>query len=115
MTLSLDELARALIVRDTDVMRLDLGDRWAKRLPAQPTARIYAATRGGGFLQLGEQRLTMEPGELLFLPRGEAHTVRDRPTTPLGCSEAFCNAMRATGPNGLRTEASPETRFVIVD
>ena len=115
MTLSLDELARALIVRDTDVMRLDLGDRWAKRLPAMPTARIYAATQGGGFLQLGEQRLTMEPGELLFLPRGEAHSVRDRPTTPFGCSEAFCNAMRATGPHGLRTEASPETRFVIVD
>src|SRR4051794_7229354 len=31
MTLSLDDLARAVVVRDTDVMRLDLGDRWAKR------------------------------------------------------------------------------------
>ncbi len=46
MTLSLDELARALIVRDTDVLRIELGDRWSKRLPAAPTARIYAATLG---------------------------------------------------------------------
>src|SRR5689334_21425046 len=68
MTLSLDDLARAVVVRDTDVMRLDLGDRWAKRLPAMPTARIYAATQGGGFLQLGEQLLTLEPGEILLLP-----------------------------------------------
>ena len=115
MTLSLDELARALIVRDTDVLRLDLGDRWSKRLPAAPTARIYAATRGGGVLQLGEQCLTMRPGELLLLPRGEAHSVRDRPTTPFGDPRAFCSAMRATGPHGLCVEGSLATRFVIAD
>jgi len=110
-----DELARTLRLRDTEVTQLDLGDRWGKRLPSQGNARVYAALRGGGWVELKEQGLTLRPGEILFLPRADAHSIRDRPTTHLGCPDAFCRAMRVTGANALRTEATPDTRLLIVD
>lgn len=110
-----DELARTLRLQGTEVLRADLGERWGKRMPAGGKARVYAALRGGGFVKLGEERRALGPGELVFLPRGDAHSVRDRPETSLCNAEALCQAIRPAGDNALRSLAPPETRLVIVD
>jgi len=116
MSAAFDELARTLRLQGTEVMQFDLGERWGKNMPALSKARVYAALQGGGWVGLEKQRLTLGPGEIVFLPRGDAHSVHDRPSTALlGCYDAFCKAMRPTGPNAMRTTAPPETRLVMVD
>ncbi|APR88527.1 Transcriptional regulator, AraC family protein [Minicystis rosea] len=62
-----------------------------------------------------EHAFPLRQGEMLFLPRGDAHSIRDRPGTDLGLSDAYCKALRPAGANALRTEASPETRLIVVD
>ncbi|WP_437815086.1 helix-turn-helix domain-containing protein [Sorangium sp. So ce1078] len=116
MSAAFDELARSVVVRETEVMRFALGDRWGKRRPAQRAcARVYAAISGGGWVDVARRRLALGPGELVFLPRADEHAIRDRPSTSLAHPEAVCVGMRAVGDGALATAAEPETRLVIVD
>lgn len=115
MTATFDDLARTLRLQRAEVMQFDLGERWGKSMPSQRKSRVYAALRGGGWVALKEHRLALRPGELLLLPHSDAHSVRDRPTTSLTCSDAFCRAMRQTGPHAMRTEAEPDTRLLLLD
>ncbi|WP_434045572.1 MULTISPECIES: helix-turn-helix domain-containing protein [Sorangium] len=116
MSAAFDELARSVVVRETEVLRFALGDRWGKRRPAQrASARVYAAMHGGGWVDVMGRRVALGPGELVFLPRADEHAVRDRPSTPLAHPEAVCVGMRAVGDGALATAAAPETRLVIVD
>lgn len=116
MSAAFDELARTLRLQGTEVQQADLGDRWGKQLPSQGKARVYAALRGGGWVGQKDQRLALREGEIVFLPRGDAHSIRDKPTTSLvGFSDVYCKALRPTGPTTMRTEAPPETRLVVVD
>jgi AraC-like DNA-binding protein/mannose-6-phosphate isomerase-like protein (cupin superfamily) len=115
MSAAFDDLARTLRLQGTEVMQAELGERWGKRLPYQGKARVYAAMRGGGWVGVEKEGFALRQGELLFLPRGDAHSVRDRPSTDLGCYDAYCKALRPVGEHALRTEASPETRLVVVD
>ncbi|MDI1437665.1 AraC family transcriptional regulator [Polyangium sorediatum] len=111
-----DELARTLRLQGTEVQQADLGARWGKQIPSQGKARVYAALRGGGWVGQKDQRIALQQGEIVFLPRGDAHSVRDKPTTPVvGFADPYCKALRPSGPNAIRTEAPPETRLVIVD
>ncbi|WP_437288908.1 cupin domain-containing protein [Sorangium sp. So ce406] len=116
MSAAFDELARSVVVRETEVLRFALGDRWGKRRPAQRAcARVYAATDGGCWVDVTGRRLALSPGELVFLPRADEHAIRDRPSTSLAHPEAVCVGMRAVGDGALETAAEPETRLVIVD
>ncbi|UQA56439.1 AraC family transcriptional regulator [Polyangium aurulentum] len=116
MSAAFDELARTLRLQGTEVQQFDLGERWGKRMPALRKARVYAALQGGGWVGVDRQQLALGAGEIVFLPRGDAHWVHDRPSTAsLGCYDAFCKAMRPTGPSSMRTTAPPDTRLVIVD
>lgn len=116
MSAALDEMARSVAVREAEVMRFALGDRWGKRRPAQRAlARVYAAIDGGGWVDVARRRLAFGPGELVFLPRADEHAIRDRPSTPLAHPEAVCVGMRAVGEGAMETAAAPETRLVIVD
>ncbi|WP_433933556.1 helix-turn-helix domain-containing protein [Sorangium cellulosum] len=116
MSAAFDELARSVVVRETEVLRFALGDRWGKRRPAQRAcARVYASTDGGCWVDVTGRRLALGPGELVFLPRADEHAIRDRPSTSLAHPEAVCVGMRAVGDGALETAAEPETRLVIVD
>ncbi|WP_437725514.1 helix-turn-helix domain-containing protein [Sorangium sp. So ce861] len=116
MSAALDELARSVALREAEVMRFGLGDRWGKRQPARRAfARVYAAERGGGWIDVARRRLAFGAGELVFLPRADAHAIRDRPTTSLEQPEALCRGMHAVAEGALATEAPPEAHLVIVD
>ncbi|WP_437715629.1 AraC family transcriptional regulator [Sorangium sp. So ce448] len=116
MSAAFDELARSVVLREAEVRRFALGDRWGKRQPAQrAAARVYAALGGGGWIDVARRRLALGAGELVFLPRAEEHAIRDRPTTSLAHPEALCRGMRAVADDALATEAPPETRLVVVD
>ncbi|WP_437735048.1 helix-turn-helix domain-containing protein [Sorangium sp. So ce1335] len=116
MSAALDEMARSVVVREVEVMRFALGDRWGKRRSAQrASARVYAAIDGGGWVDVARRRLALRAGELVFLPRADEHAIRDRPSTPLAHPDALCVGMRAVGESALETAAAPETRLVIVD
>ncbi|WP_437835715.1 helix-turn-helix domain-containing protein [Sorangium sp. So ce1153] len=116
MSAAFDELARSVVVRETEVMRFALGERWGKRRPAQrASARVYAALGGGGWVDVARRRLALGAGELVFLPRADEHAIRDRPSTSLDHPEAVCRGMHAVGEGAAATAAAPETHLVIVD
>ncbi len=116
MSAAFDELARSVALRETEVMRFALGDRWGKRQPARrASARVYAARSGGGWIDVARRRLALGAGELVFLPRADEHAIRDRPTTSLAHPEAVCRGMHAVAEGALETDAPPEAQLVIVD
>ncbi|AUX28954.1 MULTISPECIES: AraC family transcriptional regulator [Sorangium] len=116
MSAALDELARSVALRETEVMRFALGERWGKRQPARrASARVYAARRGGGCIDVARRRLAFGAGELVFLPRADEHTIRDRPTTSLAPPDALCRGIHAVAEGALATEAPADTHLVIVD
>jgi AraC-like DNA-binding protein len=78
------ELVRTVDVHHVDATHLSLGERWGKRLLARSgSARVYAQLTGSASLELPEERLTLGPGDLAFLPRADGHVIRDLRTTPV--------------------------------
>lgn len=112
----LDELARSLAVRGSEITRIELGGRWGKHRRRQPgRGRLYAVLRGGGELAVGRERLSLGPGELAFLPRADEHVLRDGPTTHVPRDGSACVGMRQVAAQLWASEAEPDARLVIVD
>ncbi len=110
-----DELARAVVVRGSEVHRLELGGPWGKHRRRAPGARIYAALRGGGVIEAAGTRLSLGPGELAFLPRADEHVVRDAITTPVPRDGSACVGMRQVAAELWRDAAPASASLVIVD
>jgi len=66
-------------------LSVELGAPWGVAFPDQPDrALFYVMSRGSCYLELeGEsQPLPLVGGDVVMLPWGSPHTMRDRPTTP---------------------------------
>ncbi|MCY1017726.1 helix-turn-helix domain-containing protein [Pyxidicoccus sp. MSG2] len=116
MTSSFDELSRSLGVRGSDITHLELDGRWGKHRAAEPgRARLYATLGGGGVLDLPRQRVHLRAGELAFLPRTDAHVVRDGLATSIPPGGSACEGMRQVAASAWSNTREPSSRLVIVD
>jgi AraC-like DNA-binding protein/mannose-6-phosphate isomerase-like protein (cupin superfamily) len=81
---ALDDVLRHLYVGGAVYCRSDLRPPWAFSMDRKPIAGFHAITRGRGWLQVeGEARhIPVKAGDLVVLPHGHGHVVRDNPKTP---------------------------------
>jgi len=63
--------------------RSELRAPWGFSVPARDFASFHLVTRGSACLDVdGEDRIWLTDGDLVILPRGHAHTMRDSPDSP---------------------------------
>jgi AraC-like DNA-binding protein/mannose-6-phosphate isomerase-like protein (cupin superfamily) len=76
---SLSKLLHVVNVRSTVYCLSDFHAPWGFHVEDSAVAKFHLALEGSGVLVLdGGERLNLEPGELIVLPFGTGHTVRDR-------------------------------------
>ena len=78
----LSELLLRLTVSST-VYCFFMSAPWGFKVPAGPVPAFHLLTTGGGWLEIEGQRepIRLSAGDLVILPRGEGHIVRDSPRT----------------------------------
>ncbi len=66
--------------------RSELSSPWGMGLPASDAAQFHVVRRGRCWLRMEDERLgeplRMEAGDMVMLPRGNAHALADDPATP---------------------------------
>jgi AraC-like DNA-binding protein/mannose-6-phosphate isomerase-like protein (cupin superfamily) len=78
------EVLRAVKVHSTVYCLSELGSPWGLRVDGDPSAKFHLVLEGSGWLQLNEAPpIPISSGELVVLPRGDGHTLRDEPTSPV--------------------------------
>jgi AraC family transcriptional regulator, alkane utilization regulator len=82
---ALSEVLRALRVRSTVWCLSQLGAPWAFGVDQRAVASFHLVLEGGGWLEVDavDGPLRLERGDLVVLPHGNAHAVRDDPETPV--------------------------------
>lgn len=80
---ALNDVLRHLYVGGVVYCRSDLRPPWAFSMDRKPIAGFHAVTRGRGLLQVEgyDRQVTVSAGDLVLLPHGNAHVMRDRLST----------------------------------
>ncbi|PYU19478.1 MAG: hypothetical protein DMG30_24065 [Acidobacteria bacterium] len=78
---ALNDLLAHLYVRGAIYCRSDLRRPWAFSVDRKPTGGFHTIARGRGWLEVeGEkQKIAVSRGDLIVLPHGHAHSLRDAP------------------------------------
>ncbi|WP_394821460.1 AraC family transcriptional regulator [Pendulispora albinea] len=81
---------------------------WGVRIPHRPRASFYIVTRGSARIEVeGENVHVLSPGEVVFIPHGTAHALRDAADSKLQdvCDGALCPSLapRRIGGRGSAT------------
>ena len=102
-----DVLGLALL-RHALYRRIDGHAPWGLRVPARPRAMFYLIARGWALLEVeGEKPMSLSACDVVFLPHGTAHVLRDSATTQpqLVCDgkESSSPGPRAIGGDGAQT------------
>jgi AraC-like DNA-binding protein len=79
----LSEVLQSVHLEGGVYCRTELTAPWGLHMPAAPGAAFHAVLRGGGWLELDGQgaRIPVASGDLIVLPHGHGHTLRDDPGT----------------------------------
>jgi AraC-like DNA-binding protein/mannose-6-phosphate isomerase-like protein (cupin superfamily) len=81
---TVSELLRSLHVRSTVFCLAEMKTPWGFGVPRREVAAFHLVLGGSGVLEVdGLDPLTLEAGDLVLLPRGDAHVVRDEPSSPV--------------------------------
>src|SRR5919197_1480961 len=81
---TISELLRSLRVRSQVFCLANMRAPWGFGVPAREVASFHIVLDGGGILEVGgEQAVAVGRGDLVVLPHGDAHVVRDRPGSPV--------------------------------
>jgi len=81
--------------------RFELGGPWGFQLPDEESAHIIVALRGGARVETagGAKPLVLSAGDLVLLPHGGLHTLRDAEGSALHAfGETECGAIRTAQP-----------------
>jgi AraC-like DNA-binding protein/mannose-6-phosphate isomerase-like protein (cupin superfamily) len=80
---ALNDVLAHIYVRGAVYCRSDLRPPWAFSIDRRPVAAFHAVARGQGLFQVeGEARpIRVSAGDLILLPQGNAHVMRDGPGT----------------------------------
>jgi AraC-like DNA-binding protein len=86
---ALNDVLAHLYVRGAVYCRSDLRPPWAFSVERKSTGGFHAITQGKGWLEVEgqKQKIKVSRGDLIVLPHGHAHSLRDTPATsptPLG-------------------------------
>jgi AraC family transcriptional regulator, alkane utilization regulator len=78
----LSELLLRLTVSST-VYCFFMSAPWGFKVPARPLPAFHILTTGGGWLEIDghKEPIRLSAGDLVILPRGQGHVVRDSPRT----------------------------------
>jgi AraC-like DNA-binding protein len=81
---ALNDALRHVQVRGAVYCRSELRAPWAFGVERRPSAGFHAMLEGRGWLEVdGEDgRIELSPGDLVVLPHGHGHVMRDSPGTP---------------------------------
>lgn len=81
----LSEVLRAVRVRSTVWCLSDLAEPWGFGVAARDAASFHLVLAGRGVLDVDSVATEIEVavGDLVVLPHGHGHTLRDRPSTPV--------------------------------
>jgi AraC-like DNA-binding protein/mannose-6-phosphate isomerase-like protein (cupin superfamily) len=81
---TVSELLRSLHVRSTVFCLAQMHRPWGFAVPARDVASFHLVLAGGGILEVEDEApVALETGDLAILPRGDAHVVRDEPSSPV--------------------------------
>src|SRR5437867_2578985 len=80
----LSDVLASVQFRSTILCRSELTAPWGFAVLARDFATFHVVLEGGGFIEVDgvEDRLRLSEGDLIVLPHGSAHAVRDSPSTP---------------------------------
>jgi AraC-like DNA-binding protein len=96
----LSDVLETMQLRNLIFGRIDLGAPWGIRfLESDSTARFYVVVRGSGLAEIPERSpLSISAGDVLLLPKGGAHILRDAPGSPvIELGLGHCRRHAATG------------------
>jgi AraC-like DNA-binding protein len=81
---AVDSLLRDLRVSSTLFCRSKLSAPWGFGVRAHGRAAFHVVTKGGCWLQVDDdtEARPLQAGDLVILPRGDAHSLRDDPQSP---------------------------------
>src|SRR5437660_12216022 len=81
---SLSEMLRAIRVRSTVYCRSVMGAPWGFGVEAHGNPAFHVITRGSCWLDVegGLEQVALESGDLVILPTGARHWIRDDPESP---------------------------------
>lgn len=79
------ELLRFVRVQSTVYCRSDMRAPWGFRVEARDSASFHLLTVGDAWLEVDrvDQPIRLAAGDLVILPTGRGHQLRDAPTTPV--------------------------------
>lgn len=80
----LTDVLDALRLRSTVYCQSEIGKAgWALRFGATTRAAFHIVSEGGCWINVVDQRLRLDLGDLLVLPHGDAHLIADAPGSPV--------------------------------
>jgi len=85
----LSDVLATLKVRGSLAADLDLGAPWAFGLPKLSAISFHVVTKGSCYLTIDGSTTYMEEGDLVLMPRGDAHVLSDTPKRPLSDLQAL--------------------------
>ncbi|QSQ28209.1 AraC family transcriptional regulator [Pyxidicoccus parkwayensis] len=92
----------AALVRNVMYRRLECGAPWGFQFQERMVAMFYVVARGTMLLEVtGEKPRTLSSGDVVFLPHGTAHVLRDAPTSKPQLIVCDVSKEKAT-PRGVR-------------
>lgn len=88
----LADVLGAVLLRNALYKRIEARAPWGLRKPSRDRAVFYVIARGAAILEVdGERALELSAGDIVFIPHGTAHTIRDSLKTK---PEAVCDGKR---------------------
>jgi len=80
----LSEVLSSVRFRSTILCRSELTAPWGFAVLGRDFATFHVVLKGGGFIEVDgvDGRIRLSEGDLVILPHGSAHAVRDSPATP---------------------------------
>src|SRR5215831_17937364 len=80
----LSEVLASVRFRSTILCRSELTAPWGFAVLGRDFATFHVMLKGGGFVEVDgvDERIRLSKGDLVILPHGTAHAVRDSPSTP---------------------------------
>jgi AraC-like DNA-binding protein len=91
----LADVISATLLRNVVYRRIEGGAPWGFRLEQKARAAFYVVARGSGLIEVdGQKPIALSSGDVVLLPQGAAHVLRDAPTTT---PEVACQGTHARG------------------
>ena len=109
------DLLDAVRVRTTVYCRSEMGAPWGFGVEAHGNPSFHVVTRGRCWLEVdGEgQPIALSSGDLVLLPRGPRHWIRDEPSSPARWLEDILDATPMDGDGRLRYGGNGETTELV--